>query len=57
MSQYTLTYFNGEGLGEAIRLLLSYGKVDFIDKRIEVEEWSKIKESKDEKYFIICKIF
>jgi hypothetical protein len=46
MSEYILTYFNGEGLGEAIRLLLAYGNVEFEDKRIEDEEWDDVKESK-----------
>jgi hypothetical protein len=41
MSQYVFTYFDGEGLGETVRLLLAYGKVDFVDKRVNYEtEWT-----------------
>jgi hypothetical protein len=44
MSKYTLTYFNVEALGEPIRLLLSYGKVNFVDNRIDFEkDWAKFK--------------
>lgn len=40
MSQCTLTYFKSQALGEAIRLLLHYGKIPFNDVRIDfVEEW------------------
>jgi len=40
MSECTLTYFKSQALGEAIRLLLSYGKVQFNDVRIDyAEEW------------------
>ena len=51
MSKYAVTYFNIEALGEPIRMLLSYGKVDFEDRRVEYgtkdwrEKWEKIKES------------
>lgn len=45
MSEYILTYFNGEGLGEAIRLLLAYGNIEYEDKRIDYEtEWEDFKE-------------
>jgi len=41
MSECTLTYFTSQALGEAIRLLLSYGKVQFNDVRINhATEWS-----------------
>nr|CAD7430497.1 unnamed protein product [Timema monikensis] len=43
---YKLTYFNVKGLGEAIRILLSYGQQEFEDNRIEFDEWQKIKPSK-----------
>lgn len=45
MSEYILTYFNGEGLGEAIRMLLAFGNIEFEDKRIEDEEWEEMKGS------------
>lgn len=43
MSKYTVTYFDLEALGEPIRLLLSYGKVDFVDNRISFDDWPKFK--------------
>jgi len=43
--KYRVTYFPIKALGEPIRLLLSYGKIDFEDRRISSEEWPKYKES------------
>lgn len=44
MPQYTLTYFNVQALGEPIRMLLSYGKMDFTDNRIDfAKDWPKFK--------------
>lgn len=43
--KYVLSYFNIKALAEPIRLLLSYGKIDFEDRRIEREEWPKVKAS------------
>lgn len=37
MSPYKLTYFNSQALGEAIRFLLHYGKIEFEDIRIDFE--------------------
>lgn len=45
MAQYKLTYFNGVGLAESIRLLFVYGGIPFEDDRIEVENWPKLKSS------------
>lgn len=40
MSTCKLTYFNSQALGEAIRLLLHYGKIEFEDVRIDFEtQW------------------
>nr|CAD7400446.1 unnamed protein product [Timema cristinae] len=41
--KYKMIYFNGLGLGEAIRFLLSYGKQEFEDYRFEEEQWPTIK--------------
>jgi hypothetical protein len=46
MPVYKLTYFNLKALGEPIRFLLSYGNIPFEDKRIEKEDWPKVKPSK-----------
>lgn len=43
MPSYKLTYFNITGLGEPIRYLLSYGGVDFEDKRVSFDEWPALK--------------
>ncbi|XP_049803743.1 glutathione S-transferase-like [Schistocerca nitens] len=40
-----LTYFALMGLGEPIRFLLSYGKMDFEDIRYEFEQWPPVKTS------------
>ncbi|XP_037030116.1 glutathione S-transferase-like [Bradysia coprophila] len=38
MSSCKLTYFNSQALGEAIRLLLHYGKIEFEDIRVDYEK-------------------
>lgn len=44
MTKYTLTYFDVEALGEPIRMLLSYGNLEFTDNRIDYEkDWAKFK--------------
>lgn len=45
--QYKLTYFNGRGLAEIIRLIFAQAGVDYEDIRIEKDEWPALKESKD----------
>lgn len=37
MSKLTLTYFDGKGRAEAIRLTLSIGKLEFEDRRLSYE--------------------
>ncbi|XP_072381986.1 glutathione S-transferase-like [Diabrotica undecimpunctata] len=43
--KYKLIYFDGTALGEPIRFLLSYGQLDFEDKRIGLDgnDWPAIK--------------
>lgn len=44
--RFTLTYFDIRGKAEVIRLMFAASGVEFEDKRIAVEDWSKIKPSK-----------
>lgn len=43
--QYKLTYFPVKALGEPIRMLLSYGGIEFEDVRFERDNWPNIKPS------------
>uniref|UniRef100_A0A0A9YRT1 glutathione transferase n=1 Tax=Lygus hesperus TaxID=30085 RepID=A0A0A9YRT1_LYGHE len=38
-----LTYFNMSGLGEPVRVMLSYGEIPFTDKRVSKDEWASMK--------------
>nr|UUB32734.1 glutathione S-transferase GSTs6 [Dendroctonus valens] len=40
---YKLTYFDIMGLAEPIRMLLSYGNLDFEDYRVPLERWPNVK--------------
>ncbi|CAG9860646.1 unnamed protein product [Phyllotreta striolata] len=40
---YKLTYFDITALGEPIRLILTYGKMEFEDNRVTFEEWPMVK--------------
>lgn len=42
---YKVTYFELTGLGEPIRLLLSYGGLEFEDNRIPKDQWPAVKPS------------
>ncbi|CAG9865474.1 unnamed protein product [Phyllotreta striolata] len=43
---YKLTYFNLTALGEPIRLILHYGKINFEDNRIEYgDDWPTVKQT------------
>jgi len=46
MTKVKLTYFDGRGRAECIRILLKIGKVDFEDVRVTFSEWPKVKPSK-----------
>lgn len=40
MPTYKFTYFNSKALGEPIRFLFAYGKIDYEDIRIDfANEW------------------
>lgn len=43
---YKVTYFDFVALGEPIKLLLSYGGIEFEDDRIQRENWPALKPSK-----------
>ncbi|XP_077276038.1 glutathione S-transferase-like [Temnothorax americanus] len=43
MPSYKLTYFHLTGVGEPIRLLFSYAGIDFVDERIDKNDWPKLK--------------
>lgn len=53
MPKYTLTYFDIQALGEPIRMLLSYGNLEFTDNRIDYEkDWAKFKAGEFETFFV-----
>ncbi|XP_063773450.1 hematopoietic prostaglandin D synthase [Pseudophryne corroboree] len=45
MPNYKLTYFNFKGRGEIIRYLLKYTNTEFVDNRIEFNDWAAHKAS------------
>uniref|UniRef100_F4MI60 glutathione transferase n=1 Tax=Chironomus riparius TaxID=315576 RepID=F4MI60_9DIPT len=40
---YKINYFTFKGLGEPVRFMLAYGNVEFVDNRIEWEDWHNLK--------------
>jgi len=48
MPSYKLIYFHLTGLAEPIRLLLSYAGIEFVDERIDKNDWPKLKPSTSE---------
>ena len=46
MGKMKLYYFNSRGRAELSRLILAQGGADYEDKRIEREDWPKLKPSK-----------
>jgi glutathione S-transferase len=45
MVKYTLTYFNGRGRAEIIRLIFAAKGADYVDNRIERDQWPALKDS------------
>ena len=43
MPQYRVSYFNGRGRAEVMRQILSFAGQEFEDRRLEGEEWQKLK--------------
>ncbi|XP_056020329.1 hematopoietic prostaglandin D synthase-like [Ostrea edulis] len=43
MTKYTYHYFNVKGRGEVVRLVFVAAGVDFDDRRIEFQDWPKVK--------------
>lgn len=39
MPKYKVTYFSIKGLGEPVRLMLSYAGEEFEDVRLNMEDW------------------
>jgi glutathione S-transferase len=46
MPKYTVNYFEFKWLAEPVRMILSYGDLDWEDRRFKREEWPSIKPSK-----------
>lgn len=54
--KYKLSYFDGKGLAEPIRWLLSYAGEEFEDVRFTRDQWPSIKPSKlYDHYFVLLK--
>ena len=45
MVHYKLTYFNGKGLGEIIRLVFALAEQEYEDVRVEFAEWPALQPS------------
>lgn len=43
MPSYKLTYFHLTGLAEPIRLVFNYAGIEFVDERIDKNDWPKFK--------------
>lgn len=52
MPKYVFHYFNMNGLGESVRILLAYGGEGFEDHRVNAEDWPAFKPSKLWLYYI-----
>jgi len=47
MSTAKVTYFNITGLGEPVRFMLAYCGVNFVDNRMDKDEWESKKSGID----------
>jgi len=56
-SKYKLTYFDGRGRGELLRLLLKVEGAQFEDVRVKMEDWPKLKPSKQIYLFLSNLVF
>ncbi|XP_011165650.1 glutathione S-transferase [Solenopsis invicta] len=45
MPSYKLTYFHLTALAEPIRLLFAYADIEFVDERIDRNDWPKLKQT------------
>ncbi|CAH2093199.1 unnamed protein product [Euphydryas editha] len=45
MPNIVLHYFDVKALGESIRLLLTYGGLEFVDHRVDEKDWESVKPS------------
>ena len=44
--KFTLSYFDGYGRAEPVRILLAHASVEYEDERIDLRDWAKLKNSK-----------
>lgn len=51
-AKYTLTYFNGRGRGETLRMLFSIVGISYEDKRVEFAQWPELKPRKYSIYLV-----
>ena len=56
MPNYKLTYFNGRGRAELIRLIFAQAGVEYEDNRIVKEQWMELKPSKSRNTVIFCEL-
>ena len=55
--QFVLTYFDGRGRAEPIRMLFKYANIEFEDKRIQMEKWGDLKAGKWNFKLFLCEIY
>jgi glutathione S-transferase len=50
---YKLTYFNGRGLAETIRIIFAYADIEYEDNRFEREKWPEMKKGNSDKHYLL----